>query len=152
LRAFGLGNSRKVPERLAMRILALSGSLRAKSTNTALLVAAAELATPHVSVSVYRNLSRLPHFNPDLEDNLPAEVCEFHSEVHACSGLLISTPEYAHGIPGGLKNALDWLVGGSGFIGKPVTLLNASGRGVFAQDSLIEIPRGFVLEPLCLSV
>jgi chromate reductase len=73
-----------------------------------------------VSVSVYRNLSRLQHFNPDLEDNLPAEVREFRSKVHACSGLLISTSDYVHGIPGSLKNALNWLVGGSEFIGKPV--------------------------------
>jgi chromate reductase, NAD(P)H dehydrogenase (quinone) len=54
---------------------------------------------------------------------------------------LISTPEYAHGIPGALKNALDWLVGGNEFIDKPVTLLNASSRGAFAQSFLIEILR-----------
>jgi chromate reductase, NAD(P)H dehydrogenase (quinone) len=73
-------SSIELRERLQMRILALSGSLRAKSTNTALLDAAAELAVSGMTVSMYRHLSVLPHFNPDLEDNLPAEVREFRGE------------------------------------------------------------------------
>jgi chromate reductase len=84
-------------------------------------------------------LGDLPHFNPDLEPNEPPAVADLRSQVRWCEGLMISTPEYAHGVPGVLKNALDWLVSGAEFIGKPIALLNASPRATHAQASLIEI-------------
>ena len=121
------------------RILGISGSLRAASTNTVLLRAAALVAPPSMEITVWEKLGSLPHFNTDLEGDLPVEVLEFRQQVAISSAIIFSTPEYAHGLPGVLKNALDWLVGGSEFIGKPVMLLNASARGTFAQDSLIEI-------------
>jgi chromate reductase len=130
----------------AVRILAISGSLRASSSNTALLHAAASLAPQGVELAMYDGLGDLPHFNPDLDrelddPNLPAAVRDLRTRVGDADALLISTPEYAHGVPGSLKNALDWLVGGSEMPGKPVALLNASPRSVHAQASLAETLR-----------
>ncbi|HEX4495872.1 MAG TPA: NADPH-dependent FMN reductase [Thermoanaerobaculia bacterium] len=121
-----------------VRILAISGSLRAASSNTALLHAAAALAPAGVEIEVYGGLGRLPHFNPDLEADEPAAVSDLRARVRWADGLLISSPEYAHGVPGAMKNALDWLVGGDEFIYKPVALLNASPRATHAQASLAE--------------
>lgn len=122
-----------------MQILALCGSLRAASTNLTLLRAAQLLAPPEAIVRIYDGLERLPHFNPDREPQLPPPVAEFRQLVAHADAILISSPEYAHGVPGALKDALDWLVGGSEFSGKPVMLLNASTRSHYAQASLIEI-------------
>lgn len=122
-----------------MRILAISGSLRRASSNTALLRAAAALAPEGVEVIVYEGLGALPHFNADLEETEPSSVKDFRAQLRMSDGVLISSPEYAHGVPGVLKNALDWLVGGEEFIGKLVALLNASPRSTYAQASLTEI-------------
>src|ERR1700710_47156 len=121
-----------------IRILAISGRLRAGSSNTALLRAAAELAPAGVEIEIYDGLGDLPHFNPDLEANEPPAVTDLRDRVRRADGLLISSPEYAHGVPGAMKNALDWLVGGEEFIHKPVALLNASPRSHHAQESLAE--------------
>jgi NAD(P)H-dependent FMN reductase len=124
-----------------MRILAISGSLRLASSNTALLRAAAALAPEGVEITLYEGLGDLPLFNPDLEPAEPPVVTELRARVWMADGLLISSPEYAHGVPGVLKNALDWLVGGSEIVGKPVALLNASPRSTYAQGSLRETIR-----------
>lgn len=121
-----------------MRLLALSGSLRRVSVNTALLRAAAVLAPVGIEVVLYESLGNLPHFNPDLEADEPASVTDFRVQVRGADGLLICSPEYAHGVPGFLKNALDWLVGGDEFIDKPVALLNATPPATWAQASLTE--------------
>jgi chromate reductase len=121
-----------------MRILAISGSLRAVSSNTALLRAAALLAPPGMEISLYEGLGDLPHFNPDLEEaELPAMLA-LRAAIAAADGLLFSVPEYAHGMPGSLKNALDWLVSGPEFVYKPVALLNAAPRATHAQAALRE--------------
>lgn len=125
-------------EGLPLRILAISGSLRAVSSNTALLRAAAALAPEGVEITLYGGLGDLPHFNPDLEEKEPPSVTDLRARVRMADGLLISSPEYAHGVPGVLKNALDWLVGGEEFVYKPVALLNASPRATHAQASLRE--------------
>jgi len=121
-----------------MRFLAISGSLRRVSVNTAVLRAAALLAPEGIEITLYEGLGDLPHFNPDLEENEPPAVTDFRVQVREADGLLISSPEYAHGVPGSLKNALDWLVGGSEFIDKPVVLLNATPPATWAQASLAE--------------
>lgn len=122
-----------------IHILAISGSLRQASSNTALLQAAIALAPNHVDIQLYRGLGDLPHFNPDLEAIEPPTVTDLRQQLQWSDGLLISSPEYAHSVPGVLKNALDWLVSGSEFVGKPVALLNASPRATHAQAALIEI-------------
>ncbi|HWD28871.1 MAG TPA: NADPH-dependent FMN reductase [Rhizomicrobium sp.] len=119
------------------RLLAVSGSLRAVSTNTALLGAARLLAPVGVEVVFYDGLAQLPHFNPDCDiDPLPPEVAAWRGEVARADGLLISSPEYARGIPGSLKNALDWLVSGPEHPGKPIAFFHASARGVASQAAL----------------
>jgi NAD(P)H-dependent FMN reductase len=122
-----------------MRILAISGSLRASSSNTALLNAAIALAPSGIEMSLYDGLGELPHFNPDLDgETAPQSVTDWRSSLRAADGLVFSVPEYAHGVPGTLKNGLDWVVGGDELVGKPVTLFNASPRGTYAQASLTE--------------
>ena len=122
-----------------MQVLAISGSLRAASSNTILLNATAALAPESVEVVVYRGLGDLPHFNPDLDDDaVPPAVKQFRSQLHKSTGVIVSTPEYAHGIPGVLKNALDWLVASGELYEKPVALFSASTRATFAQASLTE--------------
>lgn len=122
-----------------MRILAISGSLRTGSSNATLLRAAAMIAPAEVEIVTYDGIGALPHFNPDLDEGAPPEVVRtLRSEVAAADAIIISSPEYAHGIPGSLKNALDWLVGGVEINGKPVALVNASARATIAQASLQE--------------
>jgi NAD(P)H-dependent FMN reductase len=124
------------------RVLCLSGSLRRGSANTALLEAARRLAPPALELVPYAGLGGLPWFNPDDEhDPLPPAVASLRREVDISDALLIACPEYAHGVPGAFKNALDWLVGSLEFPGKPVALINASGRSHHAQDALREILR-----------
>jgi chromate reductase, NAD(P)H dehydrogenase (quinone) len=122
-----------------IRILAISGSLRQVSSNTALLQAAIALSPKNVEMRLYGGLGDLPHFNPDFEPTEPPSVTDLRKQLGWSDGLVISSPEYAHGIPGVLKNALDWLVSGEEFVGKPIALFNASPRAIHAQASLTEI-------------
>jgi len=123
-----------------MNILAISGSLRAISSNTTVLQALARLAPDGVRVTIYTGLGELPHFNPDLDnERIPDLAAKFRSEVGVADGLIISSPEYAHGVPGSLKNALDWLVGSDAFAGKPTMLVNVAPRAFHAQAQLREI-------------
>ena len=106
-----------------MRVFAITGSLRAVSSNTALLEAAAALAPPGMEIAVFRRLGDLPLFNPDLDGEghaPPSEVAALRAQVASAGGVIISSPEYAHGVPGAMKNALDWLVSYPEFAGKPV--------------------------------
>lgn len=113
-----------------MNVLAISGSLRATSSNAALVRAAARLAPSSIVLETYDQLAALPHFSPDLDiAPLPGSVAELRAAVGRCDGLLITTPEYAHGMPGSLKNALDWLVSATEPIDKPVLLISASPSG-----------------------
>jgi len=125
-------------------ILAISGSLRARSSSTEVLRAAATLAPPTARVTLYVGLGTLPHFNPDLDadGSMPPEaVWELRSQVTGAAGILICSPEYAHGVPGALKNALDWLVSGVEILHKPVGLLNTAPRATHAIASLAETLR-----------
>lgn len=125
-----------------MKLLAISGSLRAASTNTALLEALAATVPADIEITPYRGLGDLPIFNPDDEgERTPEAVAQWAAAVDAADGLVIACPEYAHGIPGGLKNALDWLVSRFEIPGKPVMLVHGSHRGQFALDALREVLR-----------
>jgi len=92
-----------------MRLLAISGSLRRDSHNTALLRAAADLLPPDVELVLYEQLGAIPAFNEDDVADRPAAAQDLWDAVAGADGVLISTPEYNHSIPGVLKNALDWL-------------------------------------------
>jgi chromate reductase len=121
-----------------MKLLAIAGSIRAGSSNAALVRAAARLAPPGVVVEVYDGVARLPHFSPDLDvEPLPGPVAALRAAVGACNGLVIATPEYAHGMPGSLKNALDWLVSATEPIDLPVLMrLVDGGAHVFSRARL----------------
>ena len=122
-----------------MKIVGISGSLRTVSLSTALLKTAATLAPSDVQFMVYDGIKKLPHFNPELDkEPAPAAVSDFRSQLKSSAGVVISTPEYAHGIPGVLKNALDWLVASGELYEKPVALFSASPYTRFAPASLIE--------------
>jgi chromate reductase len=126
-------------ERKPLRLLAISGSLRARSSNSSLLRLAIDVAPNGVEIVMYDGLASLPHFNPDDDvDTPPAPVLELRRQVGDADGLLFCSPEYAHGVPGSLKNALDWLVASVELPHKPVALLNASPWATHAQASLVE--------------
>ncbi|MEV0702290.1 NADPH-dependent FMN reductase [Saccharopolyspora sp. NPDC050389] len=112
------------------RVLALSGSLRADSYNTALLHAAEKLNPGPTSIQIYPGLGDLPLYNQDLEQGaLPAAVHDLHQHVLQADGLLIATPEHNASAPAALKNAIDWMSrmpGGAGMAGKPVAVVGAS--------------------------
>jgi chromate reductase, NAD(P)H dehydrogenase (quinone) len=138
-----------------MRILALPGSLRAASINAALLRATARIAPAGLSVEVETGLGQLPLFNPDAAEPPPHTVRGFQARVAAADALLIASPEYAHGVTGTIKNALDWLVGFEPFAYKPVAVLNASPRAQHADAALKETLRTMaatVVEPASVSI
>jgi chromate reductase len=121
-----------------MKLLAISGSLRAASHNTAVLVAAKRLAPAGIVIEMFDGIGDLPFFNSDLETpgRLPEAVSAFRQMVGTADGLLISSPEYARGVSGVMKNALDWLVGSFEFPGKPVALINTSPRATAALAAI----------------
>ena len=122
-----------------MKIIGISGSLRTASVNTALLKKATTLTPSHVELTVYDRLDSLPHFNPELDKQPPPlAVSDFRFQLNSSAGVIISTPEYAHGVPGVLKNALDWLVASGELYEKPVALFSPSPHAHFVHASLIE--------------
>jgi chromate reductase len=120
------------------KILAISGSLRKASLNTALLRAVSKLAPADVRVELYNGMDKLPLFNPDIEATDPPAVADLRNHLLGADGVFIASPEYAHGVTGVMKNALDWMVGCEAFVNKPVALLNASPRATHAQAALKE--------------
>jgi chromate reductase, NAD(P)H dehydrogenase (quinone) len=128
-----------------VKIIGISGSLRSDSSNAALLRAAERVAPDGVEIAIYDGLDRLPHFNPDFDregSEPPPAVAELRRLLVDADAVLISSPEYAHGVPGVLKNMLDWLVSTGELVEKPVALLNASpAGGAYAQASLLETLR-----------
>jgi len=97
------------------------------------------LAPSDIHIDLYRGLGALPPFNPDLEVlGPPAPVLELRARIISSQAVLIAAPEYAHGVSGVIKNALDWMVGNESFVNKPVGLLNASPRASIAQAALRE--------------
>ena len=112
------------------RLLAISGSLRSGSTNAALLRAIADASRPDTTVELFGGLRDLPIFSPDREgEATPLAVEAFGAAVRAADGLIVSSPEYVRAIPGGLKNAIDWLVSRDEIAAKPIALAHASHRG-----------------------
>ena len=115
-------------------ILAISGSLRTNSSNNAVIATAATLVAGEVDFIIYEGLGSLPHF--DGSNDPAPEVIEFRKLLGAADGVFICTPEYAFGVPGSLKNALDWTVSTGEFVNKPVALITAATGGDKAHASL----------------
>lgn len=121
------------------RVLAIPGSLRASSINRAFCRAAARLAPDSITVEVFDGLGVLPLYNPDLEPSPPDSVLALRSAIMHADAILIASPEYAHGIAGPLKNALDWLVSFEGFVFKRTAVVNLAPRAFHARDALLEV-------------
>ena len=124
---------------MSSTILLLSGSLRAGSSNEAVLRTAQEVAPANVRTLRYEGLATLPHFNPDDDtDPLPPSVAELRAAIDGAAAILVCTPEYAGTLPGSFKNLLDWTVGGTEISDKPVAWVNAAalGRGEGAAATL----------------
>ncbi len=121
-----------------IKILAICGSTRKTSSNLNLIKAIADLTATAFTTTIYNRLSELPHFNPDLDnENVPQQVTNFRQQLIEADGVLICSPEYAIGVPGTLKNAIDWTVSTMEFSKKPVALITASLSGEKAHQSLL---------------
>jgi NAD(P)H-dependent FMN reductase len=120
-------------------VFAICGSTRSTSSNLSLLRALKNLASDIFEINIFTGIAEIPHFNPDLDnDHPPQEVILFRKKLNAADGILICTPEYAMGVPGTLKNAIDWTVSSSEFSHKPTALITASSLGEKGHASLLE--------------
>jgi NAD(P)H-dependent FMN reductase len=121
-------------------LLGISGSLRAESSNSALLHAMVALAPDRLTL--WERVGTLPHFNPGDDGGEP--VASLRAAVTDADAVVIATPEYAGGMPGSLKNALDWLVGTGELYEKPVAVLSAAPsreRGLHARQWVEDVVR-----------
>jgi NAD(P)H-dependent FMN reductase len=124
-----------------IKILAISGSLRKNSSNTNVLYAVSNLRPENTDFQFYEGLEHLPHFNPEIDtDSPPDPVKDLRNQLKLADGVIICTPEYARGVPGSLKNALDWIVSSGEFVDKPVAVISASSHrsgGEKAHESIL---------------
>ncbi len=142
-------------EKAAINLLGLAGSLRRQSFNRAGLEAMAVVCAGQHEFRIFEQTGSLPLFNPDREDEIIPAVVALKSAVSRADGLVIASPEYAHGISGVMKNALDWLVGGEAFINLPVALLNTSPRASDAQNALrlvLKTMSAAVIDEACVAL
>lgn len=110
-----------------IKILAISGSLRKNSSNTNVLYAISNLKSENIDFHFYEGLEHLPHFNPEIDtEDPPSSVKDLREQLKLAKGVIICTPEYARGVPGVLKNALDWVVSSGELMNKPVAVISAS--------------------------
>src|SRR5215471_15010894 len=124
------------------KIVAICGSTRENSANLNLITAIKNLSADKIDIILFHGLSTIPHFNPDLDnENPPAEVIQFRKQLTDADAILICTPEYAMGVPGALKIAIDWTVSSMEFSHKPTALITASTSGQKGHQSLMETLR-----------
>jgi chromate reductase, NAD(P)H dehydrogenase (quinone) len=122
------------------KIFALCGSTRQNSINLELLKIISDLEKETIELQIFTQIGYLPHFNPDIDnpEHTPTFVEDFRNKLKEADGVLICTPEYAMGVPGTLKNALDWTVSSMEFSQKPTALITASTSGEKGHQSLLE--------------
>ncbi len=118
-----------------IQLLAISGSLRANSSNNAVLKAVAAMVPAGVQFTIYPDLALIPPFDDSGEAPLP--VVNFRQQVRTADGIFICTPEYAFGVSGVLKNALDWTVSSGELVNKPLALVTAATSGEKAHAALL---------------
>lgn len=138
-----------------MLVLLISGSTRDGSSNTFVLRALHDLDGGTVTTELYEGLRRLPAFVPD--GPVPADVVDLLGRIQAADAIVFSTPEYAGGLPGALKNLLDWTVGGGQLYGKPVAWIDVAnpGRGQGARTQLrtvLDYVGARIVEDACVHV
>jgi len=119
-------------------ILAIPGSLRSGSSNHHILRFLDSISPDDMDYSIYDNLATIPPFEPSFDNDAPPQaVAELRRLIANADAIIICTPEYAFGVPGQLKNALDWLVSSGTLVDKPVALITASSSGEYAHPSLL---------------
>ncbi len=125
---------------MSINILSISGSLRLGSSNHAILRALGKMMPSNITYTIYNGISVIPAFDPGLDiDTPPVAIVKFRKQLAEADGIIICTPEYAYGVPGALKNALDWTVSSGSFSGKLTALITASTGGKNAHEALIKI-------------
>lgn len=133
---------------MSISVLGIAGSLRAGSYNRGLLRAARELAPTGLEIRVFEELAAMPPYNADVEaQGDPAPVQAFKSAIRDADALLIATPEYNYGVPGVLKNAIDWASrppGKSVLNGKPAALMGATPGGTGTARAQLALRQSFV--------
>jgi chromate reductase len=121
------------------KIIAIPGSTRQQSSNLSIINAIVDLYADDLSITIYNGIGHLPQFNPDDDVTVvKPEVAHFRQLLADADGILICTPEYARGVPGALKNAIDWTVSSSSFPNKPTVLITASTDGNYGHRALME--------------
>ncbi|RFZ94183.1 NAD(P)H-dependent oxidoreductase [Mucilaginibacter conchicola] len=119
-------------------ILAIPGSLRAGSSNHRILEYIGALLPQDINYTIYEELVSIPPFDPGLDnDEPPVIVVKFREAIASADKVIICTPEYTFGVPGQLKNALDWTVSAGTMVDKPLALITASSVGKHAHEALL---------------
>jgi chromate reductase, NAD(P)H dehydrogenase (quinone) len=121
----------------AINILGINGSIRERSSSHAVMNDLLRSFPSHVNFTLFERLADIPAF--DGSDTDPEPVKFFKEQVKQANAVVICTPEYAYGVPGALKNALDWTVGSGEFVNKPVALITASSQGRYGHEALQQI-------------
>ncbi|BDA80316.1 hypothetical protein LPTSP3_g32460 [Leptospira kobayashii] len=122
------------------KIFAISGSTRSQSSNESILKTISKMNSDRLEVSIFKQLTDLPHFNPDLDkDNPPEVIRNFRNSIQESDGVIICTPEYIFSLPAALKNAIEWMVSTTVFTDKPTAFIIASGLGERSFESLTVI-------------
>jgi len=142
------------------RILLVSGSLRTRSTNTAVLRTALAVTPDGIGATLYGHMAELPHFNPDDDaDPLHPAVDGLRTAIGAADAVLFSTPEYAGALPGSFKNLLDWTIGDvqtGSIYEKPVAWVNPSPRGapnaIGSLQTVLEYAHAEIVEDACVDI
>lgn len=147
--------SRSTPLPTQPRIFALCGSTRSESSNLRLLQLIQRRLDGRADIDIFTDLASIPAFNPDEDANAPQSVVEFRTQIARHDCLLICSPEYAAGVPGALKNALDWIVGSGELYQKRCGIITAATLGAQAHASLIATVRimgGDLRDECCLHI
>ena len=119
-------------------IFSIPGSLRSGSSNHNILKFLGTLVPDNFNYTIYDSLATIPPFDPGLDNDTPPQpVTKLRNLIANTNAAIICTPEYAFGVPGQLKNALDWLVSNGTLVDKPVALITASSSGEYAHPSLL---------------
>jgi NAD(P)H-dependent FMN reductase len=141
---------------LKKSIFTIPGSLRSGSSNHNILKFLSSITPADTNYTIYNSLAAIPPFDPGLDNDTPPQaVIELRKLITNADAIIICTPEYAFGVPGQLKNALDWLVSSSTLVDKPVALITASSSGEYAHPALLRTLGALsanVVEDACLLV
>jgi NAD(P)H-dependent FMN reductase len=125
---------------MSKNIFAIPGSLRAGSSNHSILKIIGDMMPDGINYQIYDGLSIIPPFDPGLDNDTPPQaVTALRNLITNADAIIICTPEYAYGVPGQLKNAIDWMVSSGSFSGKLTALITASTGGENAHTALLKI-------------